>query len=134
MPHWQQAQAFVVPLAIALAVGALGAWAILALYRRLEGRDRRRARIGRVLGPPLALALPLFLLVPALEATPLQEPWLHQLQRLLHIGLPGCFVWLLVRGVAAIETMILRNHPIEVADNLEARRIQTQTRVLSRVV
>ncbi|NIJ68003.1 mechanosensitive ion channel family protein [Xanthomonas sp. 60] len=134
MPHWQQAQAFVVPLAIALAVGALGAWAILALYRRLEGRDRRRARIGRVLGPPLALALPLFLLVPALEATPLQEPWLHQIQRLLHIGLTGCFVWLLVRGVAAIETMILRNHPIEVADNLEARRIQTQTRVLSRVV
>lgn len=134
MLQWQQAQMYVVPIAIALAVGAFGAWVILALYRRLEGRDRRRARIGRVLGPPLALALPLFLLVPALEATPLQEPWLAQFQRLLHIGLTGCFVWLLVRGVAAIETMILRNHPIEVADNLEARRIQTQTRVLSRVV
>ena len=134
MPQWGLAQAYVVPIAVALVVGAFGAWGILALYRRLQGRDRRRARIGRVLGPPLALALPLFLLVPALEATPLQEPWLGQIQRLLHIGLTACFVWLLVRGVAAIEKMILRNHPIEVADNLEARRIQTQTRVLSRVV
>ena len=133
MPQWEQAQAYVVPIAIALVVGALGAWMILALYHRLRGRDRRRARIGRVLGPPLALALPLFLLVPALEATPLQEPWLGQIQRIAHITLIACFIWLLVRAVGAAEKAILRSHPIEVADNLEARRIQTQTRVLSRV-
>ena len=134
MSRWEQAQAYVVPLGIALAVGALGAWVILALYRRLEGRDRRRARIGRMLGPPLALAFPLLLLVPALQATPLHDRWLDQTQRLVHIGLTACFIWLLVRAVAAGEKAILRNHPIEVADNLEARRVQTQTRVLSRVL
>lgn len=132
--QWEQVQAYVVPLGIALVVGALGAWVILALYRRLAGRDRRRARIGRMLGPPLALAFPLFLMVPALEATPLHGGWLEQAQRVAHIGLTACFIWLLVRAVAAGEKAILRNHPIEVADNLEARRIQTQTRVLSRVL
>lgn len=134
MPDWESAQAYVWPLATALVVGGLGAWAVLWIYRRLQGRDRRRARIGRVLALPIATALPLVLLVGALQATPLQEPLLGQLQRVLHIGVVCCFIWLLVRGVGAVEQAILRSNPIDVADNLEARRIQTQTRVLSRVV
>ncbi|MDR6695110.1 MULTISPECIES: mechanosensitive ion channel family protein [Stenotrophomonas] len=134
MVVWQQLQQYLWPIGSALVVGGLGAWAVLALYRRLRGRDRRRARIGRVIGPPLALALPLLLLVPALQATPLPEHTLDQLLRVLHIALTACFIWLLVRGVAAGERAILRSHPIDVSDNLEARRIQTQTRVLSRVL
>ena len=134
MVVWQQLQQYRWPIGSALVVGGLGAWAVLALYRRLRGRDRRRARIGRVIGPPLALALPVLLLVPALQATPLPEHTLDQLLRVLHIALTACFIWLLVRGVAAGERAILRSHPIDVSDNLEARRIQTQTRVLSRVL
>ncbi|WMJ67986.1 mechanosensitive ion channel family protein [Stenotrophomonas sp. 24(2023)] len=132
--HWQHMQAYAWPLGLALVIGGIGAWVILWIYHRLKGRDRRRARIGRVLGLPLATALPLLLLIPALEATPLQDPLLGNLQRILHISLVACFIWLLVRGVSAIERAILRSNPIDVADNLEARRIQTQTRVLSRVI
>ncbi|MDV3469462.1 mechanosensitive ion channel family protein [Stenotrophomonas sp. C3(2023)] len=131
---WEQAQAYAWPLGIALLIGGIGAWLISWLYRRLKGRDRRRARIGRVIGLPLATAFPLLLLIPALQATPLQDPLLAQLQRVLHICLVACFIWVLVRAVAAVERAILRSHPIDVADNLEARRVQTQTRVLSRVV
>ncbi|WP_343239033.1 mechanosensitive ion channel family protein [Stenotrophomonas sp.] len=127
-------QAYAWPLGLALVIGGIGAWVILWVYHRLKGRDRRRARIGRVLGLPLAMALPLLLLIPALQATPLQDPLLGNLQRILHISLVACFIWLLVRGVGAIERAILRSNPIDVADNLEARRIQTQTRVLSRVI
>ena len=82
----------------------------------------------------MATAWPLLLLIPALQATPLQDPVLGNLQRVLHIALTACFIWLLVRAVAAGERAILRSHPIDVSDNLEARRIQTQTRVLSRVL
>ncbi|KAF1013841.1 MAG: Miniconductance mechanosensitive channel MscM [Stenotrophomonas maltophilia] len=114
--------------------GWTGARLILWVYHRLKGRDRRRARIGRVIGLPLATALPVFLLIPALQATPLHDPLLGNLQHALHIALMGCFIWLLVRAVAAGERAILRNNPIDIADNLEARRIQTQTRVLSRVL
>jgi len=132
--HWQSAQAYAWPLGLAVVVGGIGAWLILWIYHRLKGRDRRRARIGRVLGLPLATAWPLLLLIPALQATPLQDPLLGHLQHGLHIALMACFVWLLVRAVAAGERAILRSHPIDVSDNLEARRIQTQTRVLSRVL
>lgn len=131
---WQYVQDYLWPIGAALLLGGLAAWGVLALYRRLRGRDRRRARIGRVIGPPLAMALPLLLLVPALQATPLPERMLDQVLRGVHIGLTACFIWLLVRGVAAGERAILRSHPIDVSDNLEARRIQTQTRVLSRVL
>ncbi len=40
--------------------------------------------------------------------------------------------WMLVRIVAAGRDTLLAAHPVESPDNLEARRIQTQTRVLSR--
>ncbi len=131
---WQQAALYLWPIGIALAVGLTGWWLLMALTRRLKGRDYRRARIARVISRPLAFALPLLVLIPALEATPLQGRWLDQSLRLLHIGLTACVIWLLVRAVAAGEQAILREHPMEVADNLAARRVQTQTRVLSRVL
>jgi small-conductance mechanosensitive channel len=131
---WQQAGLYLWPIGIALVVGLTGWWLLMALTRRLKGRDYRRARIGRVISRPMAFALPLLVLIPALEATPLQGHWLDQSLRLLHIGLTACVIWLLVRAVAAGEEAILRDNPMEVADNLEARRIQTQTRVLSRVL
>ncbi|WP_093534582.1 mechanosensitive ion channel family protein [Stenotrophomonas rhizophila] len=131
---WQTAAAYLWPIGIALAIGLTGWWALMLLTRRLKGRDYRRARIARVISRPLAFALPMLVLIPALEATPLDGRWLDQSLRLLHIGLTACFIWLLVRAVAAGEQAILRDHPMEVADNLSARRIQTQTRVLSRVL
>lgn len=131
---WQMAGAYLWPIGIALAIGITGWWALMALTRRLKGRDYRRARIARVISRPLAFALPMLVLIPALEATPLDGRWLDQSLRLLHIGLTACFIWLLVRAVAAGEQAILRDNPMEVADNLAARRIQTQTRVLSRVL
>lgn len=42
------------------------------------------------------------------------------------------FTWMLIRAVEAGRDVILHAHPVTVADNLAARRIQTQTRVLAR--
>lgn len=125
---------FVLPLGAAVLLGLLVWWALIALARRMDGRDYRRARIVRVIAVPLAFALPLVLLAFGLEATPLRERPLGASLHAIRIGLIGCVTWLLVRVVAAVEAAILRNHSIDVADNLVARRIHTQTRVLSRVV
>jgi small-conductance mechanosensitive channel len=43
-------------------------------------------------------------------------------------------VWLAVRAVRALERRVLREHPVDVADNLRARRVQTQAKVISGVV
>lgn len=54
-----------------------------------------------------------------------------------HVGalaLIASLTWLGVRCVRAIAHTIIANNPADVADNLQARRIQTQTRVLARTV
>jgi small-conductance mechanosensitive channel len=42
------------------------------------------------------------------------------------------FTWLGVRSVKAIEMAIIERHPVDTPDNLQARRVQTQAKVLAR--
>lgn len=131
---WNLARDYALPLGVGVLAG-LVAWALMTwLFRRARGRDQRRARVARVVTLPLAFALPLLFLRIASEATPLTGRPLEVLQQFLHVGLVACITWLLVRAVAASEKAILRHNPIDIADNLAARRVQTQTRVLSRVL
>jgi len=131
---WNIIAPYAVPLGIALFAG-FAVWSLLLwLFHRTQGRDYRRARIVRVFSLPLAFAIPLLFLNIAIAATPLPGEAVAIAEHALRVGVVGCVTWLLVRGVAAGELAILRSHPMEVADNLQARRIQTQTRVLSRVL
>ncbi|WP_396617223.1 mechanosensitive ion channel family protein [Lysobacter soli] len=132
---WEQAGAIAWPLTIALVLGLLVHRALLALSRRADAHaaTRMRARITQVIALPAAVALPLIFLSVAVRAVPLPEDWLDRIQHWLGVGTLLCFTWLVVRAIGAIERRILRQNPVEVADNLEARRIQTQTRVLSRI-
>ncbi|MGA7779808.1 MAG: mechanosensitive ion channel domain-containing protein [Paraburkholderia sp.] len=50
------------------------------------------------------------------------------------IALIGAITWLSVRSAAAIGEAIIQAHPLDTADNLQARRIHTQARVLARSV
>ncbi|GHH50074.1 mechanosensitive ion channel family protein [[Pseudomonas] boreopolis] len=134
MIDWNEARPYLLPLGTAAVAGFL-AWSLLLwLFKRMQGRDYRRARIVRVLSLPMAFAIPLLFLNMALAATPLRGDAYDTVRHLLSIGVIGCLTWLLVRAVAAGEQAILRSHPMEVADNLQARRIQTQTRVIARVL
>ncbi|MDR0182313.1 mechanosensitive ion channel family protein [Lysobacter arvi] len=132
---WLQAGAIAWPLTIALVLGLLVHRALLALSRRADAHvaTRMRARIVQVIALPAAVALPLFFLSIAMRAAPLREEWLGRIQHWLGVGGLLCMTWLAVRAIGAIERRILRQHPVEVADNLDARRVQTQTRVLSRI-
>lgn len=56
------------------------------------------------------------------------------LRTLAAVGTIAVLTWLLMRLAAAVGDAIIRAHPIDTADNLEARRIHTQTRVLARTV
>ncbi|CAJ3949468.1 mechanosensitive ion channel protein MscS [Burkholderia pseudomallei] len=73
----------------------------------------------------------------------LEFPWLQVDESLSHVGglrtlaavgTIAALTWLLMRLAAAVGDAIIRAHPIDTADNLEARRIHTQTRVLARTV
>lgn len=56
------------------------------------------------------------------------------LRDLAAFALIGGITWLSVRSAAAIGEAIIEAHPLDTADNLQARRIHTQARVLARSV
>jgi len=135
-PDWPLIGAIAWPLLVALLLGWAVRRALLALARRARRHEAQhlRARVAQVIAVPAAVALPLLFLGVAVSATPLPEDWIARIQHMLGLGGLLCLVWLAVRAVRAIEQRILREHPVDVADNLVARRVQTQTRVISGVV
>lgn len=135
-PDWPLIGAIAWPLLVALLLGWAVRRALLAVARRARqhGAQHLRARIAQVIAVPTAVALPLLFLGIAVAATPLPQVWIARIQHVLGLGGLLCLVWLAVRAVRAIEQRILREHPVDVADNLVARRVQTQTRVISGVV
>jgi small-conductance mechanosensitive channel len=56
------------------------------------------------------------------------------MQRLTTMALIAALTWLLVRAVNGYGDAVIAAHPLTAADKLEARRIHTQTRVLTRTV
>ncbi|WP_144107821.1 mechanosensitive ion channel family protein [Paraburkholderia sp. BCC1886] len=78
------------------------------------------------------------LMILALEAVWWEAPdtltFITPLRDAAAIALIGSITWLSVRSAAAIGEAIIQAHPLDTADNLHARRIHTQARVLARSV
>jgi small-conductance mechanosensitive channel len=78
------------------------------------------------------------LIVLAMEALWWEAPdslnFITPLRDAAGIALIGGITWLSVRSAAAIGEAIVQAHPLDTADNLQARRIHTQARVLARSV
>ena len=136
MPDWALIGAIAWPLLAALLLGWAVRLGLLALARHSQRyeAERMRARVAQVVSIPAAVAIPLLFLGLAVATTPLPAPWIARIQHAIGIGLLLCLAWLAVRAVRAIERRIIREHPVDVADNLAARRVLTQTRVISGVV
>ena len=130
---WPTLTGYVVPIGSALLLGILVHFVLRRVARRIADRESTRARIAQAVVLPLAFALPLLFVLLALRAMPVPRGDLQLWTHLLRLSLFACLTWLLVRVVGAVEVSILRRNPMEVADNLHARSIQTQTRVLSRI-
>lgn len=79
-------------------------------------------------------ALPLLALNVVLQGAPGELSGLVSLQRLVGMALIGTVTWLVASCIHGLARAVIEAHPITVADNLGARRIHTQARVLSRTV
>lgn len=134
--EWTHLAAIAWPLLVALILGVVVHWSLRALARAAGRRaqERLRARIAHVVAVPAAVGLPLLFLSLALNATPIDPDLLGQLRHWIAIGGMLCLTWLVARTVGAVEARILLEHPVDVEDNLAARRVQTQARVISRVI
>jgi len=56
------------------------------------------------------------------------------IRHVLVIAVLLALVWLGMRMVRAVERRVLARYPVDVADNLRARRVQTQAKVISGIV
>lgn len=132
---WGSFAATAWPLLIALALGYAVRTLLRAVARRARGSDPdgMRARLINVIALPASVALPLLFLSIAVASSALPPEWIARTRHGLALVGMLCIVWLVVRAIGAFEHVVVLRHPVDVADNLHARRIQTQARVFSRM-
>ncbi|MCD9028833.1 mechanosensitive ion channel family protein [Luteimonas sp. BDR2-5] len=135
-PDWNHIAASAWPVLVALVLGFVVHRGLqrLAQVASRRAAEHLRARVAEVVAVPASIALPLLFLAIALRFTPLDPEVAGQMRHWLGIGGLLCLTWLVARMIGAVEGRILRDHPIDVVDNLAARRVQTQTRVIARVL
>ena len=119
---------------LALAIAMLAHRSIRAvLWRLSDGHPMARDML-RFARAPMGWLVPLAALAVVLRARPesaLLAP-VSLLWHVLAVLLIGVVTWLGVRCVQAAEAFFTRRFPVDVADNLHARRVLTQARVLGR--
>jgi small-conductance mechanosensitive channel len=63
---------------------------------------------------------------------PLDDAGHDAVRHLIGVALIAALTWLIVRVLSVIDDVILARYRVDVRDNLQARRVHTQTRVLTR--
>jgi small-conductance mechanosensitive channel len=123
-----------ITLAVALAIAFVLRRVAYALLRRLAHRHPAAyGMVSRATGP-MEWLVPLLTVAVALRITPDLDSlrWLDGVNHLLLVALIANATWLIVRCIGALEDLTIRLHPIDYADNLHARRVVTQVRVVGR--
>ena len=104
------------------------------LVQRAFAGTPRAAIVVRSARNAARIVVPLVALNVVLQGAPAELPGLVSLQRLVGMALIGSVTWLIASGINGFAQAVIDAHPTSSADNLGARRIHTQTRVLSRTL
>jgi hypothetical protein len=78
--------------------------------------------------------MPLIFLQLAMAAAPDDLQWIGRIRHSVGLLLIGALTWLVVRCIAGVSDTVIALRPMSAADNLRARSIQTQTRVIARTL
>lgn len=129
----------IVGLATAFATIAV-ALVAAALFRRIAKSVARRHGADLIvellidLKGPLRLIFPAIFLAAAAPLIPLGEAAAQTYNDALRIALISGALWTALRIVALTERAVLRQFDVAVEDNLKARKVHTQIRVIRRIV
>ena len=124
------------PLASALGailVGVLVYVAVRPIARRLSRHSPVAGAVNRQLDKPLRWLLPLIAVQVTLEGAPDDLPHVDGVRQLVTVLLIAAFTAAAIAAVRGLTDAVTVLHPQDTADNLEARRVLTQTRVLARI-
>jgi len=103
------------------------------VWRRLAVRSRLLQAIVARTDAPAAWALPLLLLQVVWQGVPDELRGIEAVRHLNGLLLIGALAGLLAGVIQGVADGVIALHPADVVDNLRARSIQTQTRVLARI-
>ncbi|MES2944974.1 MAG: mechanosensitive ion channel domain-containing protein [Pseudomonadota bacterium] len=83
---------------------------------------------------PAQFVLPLMALQAVLQAAPDTLRLVSQVRHGNALLLLLVLTWLVLRAIRGVALGLIGQHPVDVEDNLNARRIHTQTRLLARII
>ncbi|MEC5399101.1 mechanosensitive ion channel family protein [Uliginosibacterium sp. H1] len=124
--------ALVVALAVAAVVGTLIHRSGRIVLARLSAPVPIAQTVLQKMSVPAGYALPLLLMQLVLRGAPDDLRGIDPLRHVCAVLLIIAITWLLLRAVSGLARGITDRHPLNVVDNLNARRIHTQTNVLMR--
>lgn len=122
-------------LAGALVFGALvhnGLFFLAKRHAQITGKVLHNALVVRCKNPA-RLLLPLLAVSVALPELPIPMDILDDIQHVVGAGLIASVAWLSVAVIHVFEDSIAARYRIDTQDNLLARRVQTQIRMLRRI-
>ena len=120
--------------AIALLVVAVSFRIALAFVRRVLGTRVMAQTLLKSAEDPARLLLTLLALQAIWQAASESLYLIGAVRHLTVVLLIAAGTWLIARMIGAAGRIVVLLHPVDVADNLHARGIQTQTRVLTRTL
>ena len=129
--HW--------PGTVALAITAgVVAWLVLRfivspIVGRLASRHAVANAMHHAAAPAARVALSLFVVQLVLNFAPDTLPLIGRVRFAAELAMIAAVTWFAIRVVGGVADAVVALHPIEAGDNLHARQIVTQTRVLSRI-
>jgi small-conductance mechanosensitive channel len=106
----------------------------LPIVRRLVAFSVHAATVVQYIARPTRLLIPLFGLQLVWEAQGSGLPGIRYLRLVTAVLLTFAVTWTAIRAIAGFSDAVVRAHPVNITDNLAARRLRTQANVLARVV
>jgi small-conductance mechanosensitive channel len=125
---WAVLAAALAAVVLGLVIHAIGA----VIVRRMTRNSVLASAVARHCQAPTRLALPLIALQSVWQAAPDKLAMISGIRHCNALLLLATLTWLGLRILRGIAHGVAASHSLDVADNLQARRIQTQTRLLVR--
>lgn len=126
--------AFMLAAGAALVLGYLVQWCGRYVSLRVTRRFSLVQSLLRRTAGPMQLVVPLIFLQMVLLAAPDDWNFMPRARHITGLVFIIAMTWLVIRSIGGLADMIMSIRPATEADNLHARRIQTQTKVIARAL